>query len=133
MVEEIKTRTKRLLYREIASLVQAIKNCQEQDNVEWEIKHTERLNDLAHNLPHGSGFDNGTTLNHDKSGPGKLVFETSFHHMNDAGYDGWTDHTVVVTPSFDGIDLRITGRDRNDIKDYIHEVFHNALMTEVLI
>jgi hypothetical protein len=52
--------------------------------------------------------------------------------MNDAGYyDGWTDHIVIVSPSFDGIDIKISGRNRNDIKDYLHDVFHAALTEEV--
>jgi hypothetical protein len=37
-----------------------------------------------------------------------------------------------VKPSFDtdGFSLRITGIDRNDIKDYIHEIFYNFLSCE---
>lgn len=49
--------------------------------------------------------------------------------MNDAGYyDGWTEHTITVTPAFiGGFELSISGRNRNDIKDYISEVFNQAL------
>jgi hypothetical protein len=48
--------------------------------------------------------------------------------MNDGGfYDGWTEHTVVVTPSFRGINLRISGRDRNQIKEYLYETYDYAL------
>lgn len=132
---ETPTRTKRPLYREIAALVQALKYCKEDANREWEEKHTERLIELTGDwLPHGSGFDSGSKLSIEDCKPGKLVFETGYHHMNDAGYyDGWTEHTVVITPSFDGIDIRVTGRDRNSIKDYIHEMFHTALMTEIEI
>lgn len=43
-------------------------------------------------------------------------------------YDGWTDHTVIVTPSLrSGFDIRITGRDRNQTKEYLYEVFDSAL------
>ena len=62
---------------------------------------------------------------------------THFHHMNDGGfYDGWTEHSVVVTPSLVyGFDTRITGRDRNDIKNYIGEEMdlrlRNTIKTEV--
>lgn len=57
------------------------------------------------------------------------MFETSVHHMNPDGYyDGWTEHTVTVTPSFIGrFDLKVSGRDRNGIKDYIAEVFGSVL------
>jgi hypothetical protein len=49
--------------------------------------------------------------------------------MNEQGsYDGWTEHTVIVTPSLAmGYRLRITGRDRNGIKEYMHDVFNAAL------
>ena len=44
------------------------------------------------------------------------------------GYDGWTEHKIIVTPSLVyGFELRVTGKDRNDIKDYIAEVMHGAL------
>ena len=49
--------------------------------------------------------------------------------MNENGfYDGWTDHTLTVRPSLvHGIELEISGRNRNDIKEYLHETFHSAL------
>ena len=79
-------------------------------------------------MPSGSGFDNGTTLNLDKSTPGKLVFDTSFHHMSEHGYyTRWTDHAVIVRPIFGGIDIRIVGQNYNDIKDYIAECFEHTL------
>src|ERR1700733_9988314 len=94
----------RPVYREIASLIQAIGNCQRSWNKEWEEKHGERLRHLVELLPSGSGFDNGTKLDTIASNAEKLVFTTAFHHMNENGYyDGWTEHTVYVTPSFDGI------------------------------
>jgi hypothetical protein len=36
-----------------------------------------------------------------------------------------------VTPSFQGINIRVSGRNRNDIKEYIHDEFSNALETDV--
>jgi hypothetical protein len=52
--------------------------------------------------------------------------------MNGDGYyDGWTDHTVIVTPTFSGIDITVTGRDKNDIKNYIGEVFYDCLRETV--
>ena len=44
-------------------------------------------------------------------------------------YDGWTEHDVIVTPSLrsPGFSLRITGRNRRDIKEYIADAFHDAL------
>lgn len=79
-------------------------------------------------MPSGGGFDAGTTLDFDASNSRKLVFNTSFHHMDDCGgYVAWTHHSVIVTPEFSGFHIRITGRDRNAIKDYIGDTFHSAL------
>jgi hypothetical protein len=79
-------------------------------------------------MPSGSGFDNGTTIDIERSNARKLVFQTGFHHMNETGmYDGWTHHNVIVTAEFDGLDIQVTGRDRNNIKEYIGETFYSAL------
>lgn len=123
---------KRPLYRAIATTLQAMENCCKAGNAEWLDKHGETLKALTAQLPSGSGIDNGTKLLADECKPGKLVFAFGFHHMNENGmYDGWTEHELHVTPSFDGIDLRITGLDRNDIKDYLYDVYHHALTAEV--
>jgi hypothetical protein len=116
----------------IASRLDAMVNCVKTGNVEWEAKHSETIASLVdQHFPHGSGFDNGTSLNVDHSEPERLVFDTSFHHMDTNGYyDGWSQHTVIVKPSLIlGYTLRITGRNRNDIKDYIAEAFRQALDT----
>lgn len=121
------------LYKTLATLLCAIENCLKSDNVEWRDKHADKLAELVReHMPSGAGFDSGTKLD-DSSKPNRLVFTTSFHHMNDGGmYNGWTEHTVIVTPDLaSGFDLRVTGRDRNDIKEYIGEVFHSALSTTV--
>lgn len=87
---------------------------------------------LKQHMPSGSGFDSGTKLDYSKSNTERLVFTTEFHHMNDAGYyDGWTTHTVTVRPSFTGLDVVVSGRDRNQIKDFIADVFYNLNSTEV--
>lgn len=129
------TRTKRPLYREIASRLQARLNCIGANNGEWEHKHNCWLLDAVKNGPSGAGIDCGTKLDIDASTPEKLVFDVSFHHMNDVGmYDGWTEHVVTVRASLvSGIDIRISGRDRNEIKDYLHEVYHYWLTQEVEI
>ena len=93
-------------------------------------QHRARIDRLVSNhLPSGSGWDSGTTLDHGMSNANRLVFHGSFHHMDDNGsYDGWTDHSIIVTASLtSGIDLRVTGRNRNDIKEYLAEMFQYAL------
>ncbi len=124
----------RKLYQVLANKVQAMANCHKSGNEEWLAKHGEMAEALVREfLPSGSGFDNGTSIYLGNSTGEKLVFATSFHHMDEFGsYDGWSDHTVTVRPSMiHDIVLTISGRDRNDIKDYIHEAFHSALTAEL--
>ena len=118
------------LYQQLARLRGAIENCRKANNLEWLGKHTDKLGELVREfMPHGSGFDNGVKFDEDKSTSERLIFHTSFHHMNEVGmYDGWTDHSVIVPPSLQfGFELRVTGRDRNDIKEYIAQAFELAL------
>lgn len=83
-------------------------------------------------FPSGSGFDAGTTLDLTVSTPNKLAFMTSFHHMEEGTYTGWTKHEVIVTPdlAFD-FRVRVTGRETRrgaaPVKDYIAETFHDIL------
>lgn len=120
----------RKLYQAIASRVQAMDNCANGKNPEWFEKHGDAIDALVKEyMPSGSGIDNGVTFDNVRSTPERLVFNTAYHHMNEGGmYDGWTDHSVIVTPSLaSGYNMRITGRDRNDIKEYLHDVFSVAL------
>jgi hypothetical protein len=124
----------RKLYQELAALIGAIHNCRKMGNAEWEPRHTDRLESLVKDhMPSGSGIDNGTTLDLDASTPNRLVFNTAYHHMNDGGmYDGWTEHTVTVTPDLaSGYDLHISGRDRNAIKEYLSDTFGQCLDEDV--
>ncbi len=118
------------IYEKLARIVDAYQRCKETHNVQWEERHWQNILDtVKENFPHGSGFDSGTTIDLTRSTGDKLIFLTSFHHMNEHGsYDGWTEHEVWVRPSMiSGINLRITGRDRNDIKDYIAVTFDIVL------
>lgn len=119
--------------RLIASACDARLRCIRENNHEWHDKH-ENFITLATEryLPHGSGFDNGTTFDFGASTGEKLVFHTSYHHMDENEmYDGWTEHTVTVRASLIfGIDVRIGGKNRNDIKEYIAEMF--SVLSEVL-
>lgn len=120
----------RPLYQQIAHCFQALLNCQESGNQEWESIWTDRLHTLAREaLPSGSGFDSGTEFSLDESRADRLIFTTSFHHMDENGsYCGWTDHRIIMTPSFiHGFELKVTGTDKRGIKDYIGQVFSEAL------
>ena len=90
-----------------------------------QCENEDRVKEIMQGAPYGSGFDANTALD-DKSTPKKLIFNTSYHHMNDAGYYiGWTHHKVIITPSFGGMDIKVTGKNYNNIKDYIEDVFCN--------
>ena len=126
----------RYLYSEIANTIGAYKRCIESGNTEWKHRHEDYLKWIEKNLlPSGSGIDSGTSIELDASHQEKIVLHTIYYHMNDGGmYDGWTEHKVIVTPSFlGGMHLRITGRNRNDIKEYLGDEFHIALCADVTL
>lgn len=119
----------RPLYQQISIAICALENCLKKDNLDWACHWEQRLAEMESRLPSGGGFDSGTKINFDKSTPEKLVFDTAFHHMNENGfYCGWTEHAVTVRPSLQfGFEVKVGGRNKNDIKDYIHEVFSTTL------
>jgi len=122
------------LYKQIASTIVARENCRKSGNDEWFARHTECLEACEKQLPSGSGFDAGTSIDLEKSTSDKFVLKTAFHHMDEyGGYDGWTEHTVTVKPNLlHDFELVIGGRNRNDIKDYIHETFDHVLTEEAV-
>ncbi len=120
-----------------------MENCRRSGNSEWLASHTATIDSLVKDfMPSGSGIDCGTKFDWDASScerqaageyPSRLVFLFSFHHMNENGmYDGWTEHKAIVRPSLQfGFSLTITGRNRNGIKEYLHEVFSADLSAEL--
>ena len=114
---------------QIARSFQAWQNCVELENEEWKARHQEKIEELCENrLPSGSGFDAGVLLDFDTSRTDRLVFVTSFHHMDDGGgYCGRSDHNVIVKPSLAfGYTLRVTGKNVDWIKPYIGDTFAEA-------
>lgn len=118
---------KQALYQHIANLFHAYNKA---PIAEWKISHEQNLKKLIKNhMPSGSGFDNGTTFDFQNSTIDKLIFHTSFHHMNIyCEYDGWTKHKITVKPSFlYGMTISITGTNRNEVKDVINFTFRDYL------
>ena len=121
---------KEKVYARLARLFDAYLRNIETGNLEWRDKHEEQINEICENyLPHGSGFDSGTTFDYDRSKPNRLVLNTSYHHMDENGYYcDWSDHTVTIRASLAfGFDLAISGRDRNNFKEYATELFDSML------
>ncbi len=115
------------------SLHLAIENCERSGTTEWLAKHRASVHALCKLLPSGSGIDRGTTLVMVSTKDERIVLACSFYHMNDGGmYDGWTEHKITVRPSFLGLDITITGPNRNEIKDHLHEVYSHAMRGLVL-
>lgn len=84
---------------------------------------------VKEHMPSGSGWDEGTKIDLVESSDRRLVFRGSFHHMNaDGFYVGWTEHTIDVQASMaTGFKIRVTGRRKNGITDYLYELFDHAL------
>jgi len=120
-------------YQALAKYLEAYQNCQRNYREEWKEKWEKKIEEIMKTAPHGSGIDTGITFDIEKSTPDKLVFYFSFHHMNECGfYTNWTDHKAIVTPSFTGdYYLQITGRNQNDIKDYLADIFYTWLDEEI--
>lgn len=121
---------KNLLHR----LDQLDPSCQEADE-KWKMIefHNNQIKNLIDGyLPSGAGLDMGVSLD-DSSHEDRLVFQANFHHMDEHGYyDGWSDHKVIITPTFIGdFNIRVTGRNVNNIKDHIADTFYHCLSIEV--
>lgn len=114
----------------IAETADWAERAQNNESAQWgDIAH-DRLAQLVRMLPSGSGIDSGTELV--SANATKIVLSAGFHHMNDGGYyDGWTEHKITVRAEFGGIAITIGGRNRNEIKDYLHETYHYALTAMV--
>ncbi len=125
----------RKLYAIIAGAIGAHTTCQARGHMAmWAGEHKARAEHaVAEHMPSGSGLDAGVKLDWLESTAEKLVFTTSFHHMDDQGsYAGWSDHTITVRASLVlEIEIKVGGRDRNQIKDYLAELFSAALLAEI--
>lgn len=136
------------IFRRLAEVIQARETCRgrmEADDADvtsdayktasdWFDRHKAHGNGIVGLLPSGSGIDCGTALDWAASKPNRLVFIVSFHHMDgNGGYDGWTEHSIIVTPDLaSSFELRITGRDRNEIKEYLAETYDSALRSDIV-
>lgn len=101
-------------------------------NEEWVEIMEDKIEKIMQGAPSGSGIDSGTQFITEKSSMEKLVFSVDYHHMTEFGYyDGWTEHQVIVTQDLIGLNVRVTGKNRDDIKEYLTEVYYHWLMKDV--
>lgn len=112
----------------LAATIEARANCERSGNAEWFQRHTDRIANIARELlPSGSGIG-GVTVDLEKSTGDRVVLNVPFHCMDVNGfYCGWRDFTVTVTPAFSGHYVKVSGRDYNGLKDYLADLFSDAL------
>lgn len=123
------TPRKRTVAQTLASAIMARRNCNQSGKTEWYDRWTKLCERIESEfLPRGSGVDNGTRIDWSKSTGARIVLACGYHHINDSGiYSGWSEHTITITPDWEGINITIGGRDRNGIKEYLSELYHAAL------
>lgn len=120
------------VYQKLALLAVARQNCVKSNNAEWQDKHEESIEKIINQyLPSGSGIDSGVKLDLENSNDQKLVFNSSFHAMDENGYyDRWIDFTLTVKPSLSfGFTQDIKGKfgKYQDIKEYLYDTFRESL------
>jgi len=95
---------------------------------DWESL-SEKEQDIAYSLPHGSGIDYDWTF--ERLQNGKIVFSNAYHFMNECGmYVGSLDFSVTVDVD-DPMDFRLTFNgltstgyrwvDRLGLRDYLED------------
>ncbi len=94
-------------------------------NTEWRAIYAARLASLRDLLPSGSGVDSGTR--NVSVTDARITMEVDYHHMTEGMYDGWTHHKVTVRPAWDDITITVSGPNRNDIRDYLGELYYHVL------
>ena len=96
-------------------------------------KRTKELSLLQELLPNGKGIREreGLAVILLESTKKRIVIDTTYWHKNNS--DVWTSHQVIITPSFEGeINIRITGKNKDNVKDYLYDIFREALMSEIV-
>lgn len=131
------------IYQQIAKDFCALLRCEKiittsndtidiENKQKWVDTYTDGIDKIVkEEMPHGSGIDNGIHFDYENSKPNKLVFNSSFHCMDENGYyDGWIDFRIVITPCLElEYHVKIVGNfggKYNHIKNYLHDIFDHA-------
>ncbi len=104
----------------LALAFQAKEVCKDSEILDrWEVL----IEKILCTLPSGGGFA-GTEVKEVSSK--KVILATEFYHVSQNGHrEGVTSHRITFTPTLVGTDIKVSGRNFNDVKSYIAEVFHN--------
>jgi hypothetical protein len=97
-------------------------------------KRAKELSLLQELLPNGNGIreHEGLAVILLESTKKRIVIETTYWPPHDS-YETTrrTVHQLVITPSFEGeINIRVTGKNENNVKEYLQDIFREALMKE---
>lgn len=118
------------VYQVLAGLQYAITNCRKSGNKEWEDRHHTRFDKLA--VKYIARNTAGDFSCDPQIGFDILKFGVEIQHFKDGVYSERTQHTVTVRPSLAyGFTITVSGRNVNDIKDAIVEMFDSALRQPV--
>jgi len=117
------------LYKFISFVIDFINNCND-------TRYQSVIdNYIIPKLPSGNGIDNGCKINLKQSKPLKIIIDSSYNAMDENGmYDRRIDFKIIVTPSFDNIDINIRGNfgsKYQHLKDYLIEIFQDSLSKEI--
>jgi hypothetical protein len=94
-------------------------------------KRTKELALLKEYLPNGNGSrrQQGLSVILLESTEKRIVIDTTYWHETGQG----TVHQIIIKPSFEGeIATRVTGKNVNNVKEYLQDTFREALMSEVV-
>lgn len=93
------------------------------------MKAWDFLNEI--DLVVSSHLPEGTQFYSEYSNDSKMVFKLDVRHEEKLlANSGWTYHKIVVTPSWTGFDLTISGSNMNGILERLKDTFTDALDRE---
>ena len=103
-----------------------IDNYKSSDHTDWAAFHEEKLAKLCRDhLPRGIGvFGVSVAATTDT----KAVFYCLYRHTDKHGYFVCnTAYRIVVRPTFTGLAIRVLGRNKYNVKEYLADQFRDAL------
>lgn len=107
----------------------AERNCAKAGNHEQGERWAAMLGRIERvHLPSGAGIDSGCTIERRRTGACTIVIAFGYHHMDEDGfYTEWTHHRATIRATFGGIDVTVSGQDRNEVKEYLADTFREYL------
>ncbi len=126
------TTMKTKLITRIYRTLQVMDNCQKSNNTDWQKNHSYYLDELEKNyLPHGSGIDSGCIINRTFK-KDTVIINVPYHLMDENGYYcGWQTYRLIIKPKFDSLSIKIQGKDKYLLKDYLYDLFDHVLNEEL--